>query len=85
MNPFLRALREPVTAFADFAVLCFFLSALIVVVWALSGNVIAIWDEYQTGGWTVNPPFPFVARLALVPAAVAIASWLVSAMFAMVG
>jgi hypothetical protein len=85
MNPFLRAIREPVGAFADFAVLCAFLAALVVVAWALTGNLVALYDGYDTGGWTINPPFEWVARLALVPAAVAIASWLVSAMFAMLG
>jgi hypothetical protein len=85
MNPFLRAIREPVGAFADFAVLCAFLAALVVVAWALTGNLIALYDGYDTGGWGINPPFEWVARLALVPAAVAIASWLVSAMFAMLG
>ncbi|WP_273835148.1 hypothetical protein [Halococcus sp. PRR34] len=89
MNPFLRAIREPVGAFADFAVLCAFLSMLIIVVWALTGNVVTLYEGYRQGGWAgnwdVNPPFEWVARLALVPAAVAIASWLVSAMFAMLG
>ena len=85
MNPSLRAIREPVGAFADFAVLCAFLAALVVVAWALTGNLVALYDGYDTGGWRINPPFEWVARLALVPAAVAIASWLVSAMFAMVG
>jgi hypothetical protein len=85
MNPFLRAIREPVGAFADFAVVCAFLSAFVIVAWALTGNVIAIYNEWDKGGWNILPPPEFVARLALVPAAVAIASWLVSAMFAMLG
>lgn len=84
-NPFIYALEHPVLAFADFAVLCAFLAALVVVAWALTGNVIALYEGYRTGGWDVNPPVEWVIRLAAVPAAVAIASWLISAMFAMLG
>lgn len=85
MNPFLEAVRHPVTAFADFAVICAFLAALVLVAYALTGNLIALYDGYDTGGWQVNPPLAWIARLAAVPAAVAVASWLVSAMFAMLG
>lgn len=83
MNPFVYAIREPVAAFADFAVLCAFLTALVLVVWALSGNIIAIYDEWDRGGWSVLPPVEWVFRVAAVPAAVAVASWLLSAMFAL--
>jgi hypothetical protein len=85
VNPFLRAIREPVGAFADFAVVCAFLAALVLVVWALTSNIAELYVQYDTGGWDVSPPVEWVFRLALVPAAVAIASWLVSAMFAMLG
>ena len=84
-NPFVYALREPVHAFADLAILCAFLAALVVVAWALTGNVIWLYEERRMGGWDILPPFEFVGRLALVPAAVAVASWLISAMFAMLG
>lgn len=84
-NPFIYAIRQPVAAFADFAVLCAFLAALVVVAWALTGNVIALYDEWDTGGWSILPPVEWMFRLAAVPAAVAVASWLVSAMFAMLG
>lgn len=85
MNPFVYAVREPVAAFADLAVLSLFLAALIVVAYGLTGNVIALYDDWDTGGWDVNPPVGWVLRLAAVPASIAIAAWLVSAMFAMLG
>lgn len=85
MNPFLYGLRDPVGAFGDLAVLALFLAALIIVAWALTGNVVWLYEENRSGGWDVNPPLRFVLRLAAVPAAIAVASWLVAAMFSMLG
>ena len=81
MNPFIYALHHPIEAFADFGVFCLFVAMLIVSTYALTGNVIALYDGYDKGGWKVNPPFSWVLRLAAVPLAVGIMAWLVSAMF----
>lgn len=83
VNPFLAAIRNPIEAFTDFAVICAFLAALVLVTYAMTGNVITLYEQHRTGGWTVNPPYSWIVRLAAVPASAAIASWLVAAMFAM--
>ena len=83
MNPFIYALEHPVEAFADFGVLCLMSSLLVITTWALWPNVIAIYDEWATGGWTVNPPGQWIARIAIVPLVIGLDALLVSAMFYM--
>lgn len=85
MNPFIYAVKQPVAAFADLAVVAMFAAVGIGFVWALTDNAIWLYEDNRTGGWDVHPPAEFAARLAIMPFLLAVLSWLISAMFAMLG
>lgn len=86
MNPFIRALEAPVQAFADFGVICLFLTFLVISAYVFWGNVVAIYDEYDNGGWDIaNPPFGWVVRIAAIPFVAGIDALIISAMFYVVG
>ncbi|GAA0200169.1 hypothetical protein ACFFQF_00860 [Haladaptatus pallidirubidus] len=81
MNPFIYALENPAQAFADFGVLCLFLTFLVISAYVFWGNIVAIYDEYDQGGWDIsNPPFGWIVRLAAIPFVAGIDFLLISAM-----
>ena len=86
MNPIIYALEEPVGAFADFAILCLFASFLVLSSYVFWGNVVAIYDQYDRGGWDIaDPPLGWIIRVAAIPLVTGIDAAILSAMFYMLG
>lgn len=85
VNPFIYAVKQPAQAFADLALIALFVAVAIGFVWALTSNAVWLYENNRKGGWDVLPPAEFAARLAIMPGLLAVLSWLVSAMFAMLG